>query len=121
MTRLKQMAAQTTHFVGNISDEALRDLYAHALVTLCPGIDDFGLTAVESMAAGTPAIVHSSSGNAEAVLDSETGYCVELAGPHELADAVVRTQERQWSRTKCQRRAKEFDIAACISQWKELV
>ncbi len=45
--------AQNIEFLGFVPDEELPDLYAGARAFLFPAEEDFGLTPVESMAAGT--------------------------------------------------------------------
>jgi glycosyltransferase involved in cell wall biosynthesis len=55
-------------FLGVVSDQELVDLYRSAEVLLVPSVyEGFGLTALEAMACGTPAIVAGSAGSLESL------------------------------------------------------
>lgn len=71
--RLKRLAGPTVEFLGHCSDEEVRKLYAGAKAFLATAIDeDFGLTPVEAMAAGTPVVTFRGSGYLESVVDPST-------------------------------------------------
>jgi glycosyltransferase involved in cell wall biosynthesis len=65
--RLRRMAAANVEFVGRVTDEELRDLYARCRAFLMPGEEDFGMTAVEALASGKPVIALGSGGATETV------------------------------------------------------
>ena len=54
--KLKAAAGPTIEFKGWVSDEERSQLIASAEGFIFPGIDDFGISAVEALAAGTPVI-----------------------------------------------------------------
>ena len=60
-------------FLGRVADEELARLYAGARAVVVPGIEEFGITAVEAQAAGRPVIAAAAGGALETVLDGETG------------------------------------------------
>ncbi|HLK51616.1 MAG TPA: glycosyltransferase [Bryobacteraceae bacterium] len=64
--KLKSLATPNIEFVGHVSDETLRDLYARCRALLVPGEEDFGLTPVEALASGKPVLALGRGG----VLDS---------------------------------------------------
>ncbi len=64
---LKRAAAPNIEFCGRVSDEDLRDLYAHCRAFLMPGEEDFGITAVEALASGKPVIARARGGVLEIV------------------------------------------------------
>jgi glycosyltransferase involved in cell wall biosynthesis len=76
--RLHAMAAANPRFrfVGHVSDDALAALYADALgVIFCPVEEDFGLIAVEALAAGKPVVTCADSGEpARLVRDGVNGF-----------------------------------------------
>jgi glycosyltransferase involved in cell wall biosynthesis len=76
--RLRQIASgqANVRFTGHVSDEALSALYADALAVLfCPVAEDFGLTAVEALAAGKAIVTCSDSGEpARLIRDGVTGF-----------------------------------------------
>ncbi len=55
-------------FLGYVSDEDMKRLYARADVFVMPSVfEPFGITALEAMAAGTPTIISKTSGVAEVI------------------------------------------------------
>jgi glycosyltransferase involved in cell wall biosynthesis len=53
--------AQIT-FPQNISDQQIVAYFQHAEALLFPGEEDFGITAVEALAAGTPVVAYKAGG-----------------------------------------------------------
>lgn len=72
-------------FLGRASDEQLVGLYASARAVIVPGVEEFGITAVEAQAAGRPVIAADAGGARETVLDGRTG----LLAPADDADAFA--------------------------------
>jgi glycosyltransferase involved in cell wall biosynthesis len=79
--RLRELAGEDSRirFLGFVNDSELLDLYAEAHAVLFTPLDeDFGLVALEAMAAGKPVITTRDAGGAsEIVIDGETGYVTE--------------------------------------------
>ncbi len=55
----------TILFVGNVSEDELQKLYAGAIALVLPGLEDFGIAALEAALQGTPTIMQKNSGVAE--------------------------------------------------------
>lgn len=53
---LRQVAAPNVEFLGRVSDDDLRSLYARCRAFVMPGEEDFGITLVEAIASGKPVI-----------------------------------------------------------------
>ena len=66
--RLKALAGPTVEFLGWVGDEHLAGLYARARAFLFPGEEDFGITPLESMAAGRPVVAYAKGGALETVV-----------------------------------------------------
>jgi glycosyltransferase involved in cell wall biosynthesis len=90
LRRLKRIAGPQTEFLGRIADDQKRDLYAGAIGFIHPQIEDFGITAVEAMAAGKPVIAYGEGGAAETVLNGVTGRVIETQAWEDIGDAVIR-------------------------------
>ena len=77
LSRLKERFAQypNIHFAGRLDETALIQLYSNATALLFPSLapETFGLTAVEAMACGTPAIVRDAGGCAEIIETTGAG------------------------------------------------
>ncbi len=67
--RCKELAKNTKNidFLGFVPDEELAELYAGARAFLFPAEEDFGLTPIEAMLAGTPVIYYNKGGATESV------------------------------------------------------
>jgi len=105
--QLKKIAG--VELLGSVGDEQLWKLYAGAkgFIALAKE-EDFGMTVVEAMAAGTPAIAFSGGGFKETVVDGETGVFVEGTDVKTLEMAMKRFNSIKWSREKLIARAKLF-------------
>lgn len=67
LLHLRRFAASNIEFLGRVSDDDLRDLYARCRAFLLPGEEDFGMTPVEALASGKPVIAHGRGGALETV------------------------------------------------------
>ncbi len=70
---LRQLAGKTVTFLGRASDEIVEEEFAGAAALIFPGLDDFGITAVEAMAAGTPVIALKAGGALDYIKPGVTG------------------------------------------------
>ncbi|MBI2621453.1 MAG: glycosyltransferase [Candidatus Levybacteria bacterium] len=67
---LRENAQENVEFLGQVSDEELAELYRGAKGFLALARDeDFGITPVEAMMAGTPVIAYNGGGYKESVID----------------------------------------------------
>ncbi|MDD2680815.1 MAG: glycosyltransferase [Patescibacteria group bacterium] len=75
LPRLRKLAgdASNIEFLGRVSEEQKIDLYAHALAFINPQEEDFGITAVESMASGRPVLAYKRGGATETIIENESG------------------------------------------------
>lgn len=110
---LKRLAAPNIEFCGRVSDDELRDLYAHSSAFLMPGEEDFGITMVEALASGKPVIALGQGGAAE-IIRQDCG--ILYADPSEGAlAAALREFDRSADRFHLfglQQRAGDFSEAA---------
>lgn len=88
--RLRSMAKGTIEFLGKVGDLELRKLMSQATAFIHPQEEDFGITAVESMAAGRPVIAYARGGALETVIPNKTGVFFDEQSWEALADAVLR-------------------------------
>lgn len=62
-------------FRGRMEGEALRELYKGARALLIPGIEDFGINAIEALACGTPVVTVRGGGTTDAIDASVGATC----------------------------------------------
>jgi glycosyltransferase involved in cell wall biosynthesis len=82
--RLRKLAGPKAEFLGVLSDEELREQYAHCRALLFPGEEDFGIVPVEAMSFGRPVIAYERGGATETVKGIHAGS----QEPPELATGV---------------------------------
>jgi glycosyltransferase involved in cell wall biosynthesis len=110
--RLRRMAGPTITFRGRVPEHEKRDLLAGAIAFLHPQEEDFGITAVEAQAAGTPVIAFGRGGATETVRDEETGLFFHEQSWEALADAILRFRmRRDWDHAGIRRHAQQFDTS----------
>lgn len=107
---LERIAGKTVKFLGHVSEQQKRDLVERSTALIFPGEDDFGITAVEAMAAGKPVLAYRAGGVTESVVESITGEFFDDAVPEVLADGVRRLRENLhgYNRAVIRARAEEF-------------
>jgi glycosyltransferase involved in cell wall biosynthesis len=108
--RLEKMAGPTIKFLGSQPQAVLKDHYRRARSLVFPGIEDFGITPLESQAAGRPVIAYRMGGVLETVREGETGLFFDQQTPESLMEAVERFEAiiHQFDPLACRRRAALF-------------
>jgi glycosyltransferase involved in cell wall biosynthesis len=94
--RLERQADPSVTFLGQISDDGIRDEYRRARAVILAGEEDFGIVPVEAQACGRPVIAFGRGGALETVLDGETGVLFADATPESLAAALERLAAERW-------------------------
>jgi glycosyltransferase involved in cell wall biosynthesis len=110
MKYLKSIAKPNVEFLGKVSDEEKNRLYANCIAYLNPQEEDFGITAIEAMASGRPVIAYASGGATETIIEGKTGEFFEKQWWEELADKVIRFNERKYDPYYIRQHAKTFSI-----------
>jgi glycosyltransferase involved in cell wall biosynthesis len=95
---LQASAPPNVRFVGRVDDEQLPALLAGARSLVFPGVEDFGITPVEAMAAGTPVVAFGRGGVLDTVTDGETGVLFAEQTVESLVAAVRRAEAEPWDR-----------------------
>ncbi len=106
--RLRGLAKNNIEFVGWVSDWQKAELYANAIAFLHPQNEDFGITAVESMAAGRPVISYGAGGALETVVEGVTGQFFAEQNWESLYDVVLRFKPEQFEAEKIREHALRF-------------
>lgn len=75
--RLERLADRNVTFLTNVNDHDIAEHFQSALGFIMPNMDDFGIVAVEAMAAGTPVIAYKKGGALDYVIPSKTGLFFE--------------------------------------------
>jgi glycosyltransferase involved in cell wall biosynthesis len=118
--RLKKIAGPTIHFTGRVSDEELVNYAQHAKAFLMPNEEDFGIAAVEALAAGTPVIGYKKGGVID-IVDEQTGVLFDEQTVDSLVDAMKRSETISFLPATLHRRAKRFDKSLFATKIRKIV
>lgn len=127
--RLRRLAGPTIEFLGAADNDTIAQLYATARAFIFPGIEDFGITPLEAMAAGCPVIAYAEGGALETVVDKITGLYFREQTSGALVEAVrqleyggvvlhedaIRAHARKFSKRRFQTELQASIIEACLS------
>jgi glycosyltransferase involved in cell wall biosynthesis len=84
---LKNIAGKTVEFLGNLSRTEIIHLMREAQAFIFPGVEDFGITPLESLASGTPVIAYKFGGVLE-TLDHSVAKFFEEPTKNSLIEAL---------------------------------
>lgn len=107
--RLKKMAKTNIEFVGLVSEHDLSRHYAQAQALIFPQEEDFGIAALESMAAGRPVIAYGAGGALESIIEGQTGHFFYEQTPQALKNAVLQFTKMQFDPERIRAHAQQFD------------
>ena len=110
--RLETLAGKTVEFVGYVDDQQLAKLYAGAKAFLALAEDeDFGITPVEAMLAGTPVIAYRGGGYLETIIDGKTGLFFNQLNSDSLIKTIKKFETMKFDKKVCQQQAQKFSKA----------
>lgn len=104
---LKEMAKSNIQFLGNVSREDVVTLMNKARGFIFPGVEDFGITPLESLAAGTPVVARKIGGVLETLNDDVAEFFLE-DDVSALIKAIRSFEKRHFERAKLLQRAEDF-------------
>jgi glycosyltransferase involved in cell wall biosynthesis len=113
-TKLRRLAkgSANVHFHGGLSDESLGELYRKARAFIFPGLEDFGITPLESLYNGRPVIAYGRGGLLDTVTP-ETGLFFAEQTVESLMAAVQKfeAEKEKFLPVAARARAEEFTRA----------
>ncbi|MBU1292126.1 glycosyltransferase [Patescibacteria group bacterium] len=107
--KLEALANDNIEFLGLVSDQKLRDFYAHCQAFIFPQEEDFGITAVEAMASGRPVIAYQGGGILEIIQSEITGLFFKEQTTDCLIEVLKKFNPDNFNSQVIRERALEFD------------
>ncbi len=107
---LTSIAKENVKLVGAKYGQELYSYFARAKAFIFPGEDDFGITPVESMAAGRPVIAYKKGGTLETVIAGKTGMFFSEQTVTSINATIAKFEEDilSFSIENCQAQADKF-------------
>ncbi|MBI5134761.1 glycosyltransferase [Candidatus Uhrbacteria bacterium] len=125
--RLRRLAGSKIRFLGSVDDTTKAWYLSHCRALIFPQEEDFGITAVEAMAAGRPVVAYRAGGAPESVIEGLSGTLFEHQRWESLADAVIHFDPTQFDPARIREHAQQFsrdrfqrELSQFVDQsWKE--
>lgn len=119
---LKKFAGSKVEFLGEVDDDKKWKLMAQAKAFIFPSeMEDFGITPVEAMAAGTPVIALAQGGVLETVVDGKTGLLFSEGTVSSLTSAIKKFEKMNLTSDDCRKQAAKFSKERFKGEMKEYV
>ena len=119
--RLQAMAGPNIEFLGFVSEEQRRDLFARCQGFVFPGEEDFGITPLEAMAAGRPVIAFAGGGVLDTVIEGVTGRFFYTPDAAALAAAVAAARTDRYDPLAIRRHAASFSRDVFLSRMRAII
>ncbi|HYX32089.1 MAG TPA: glycosyltransferase [Oligoflexus sp.] len=96
--QLRRLAGKMTEFRVKPSADEWVALFQNADALLFPGVEDFGITAIEALAAGTPVIALKAGGALDFIQEGKTGLFFQEATVESLRQTLENFQSQAFHR-----------------------
>jgi glycosyltransferase involved in cell wall biosynthesis len=106
--KLVKMAGRNITFLTGLSDAEVVEYFRTAKAFIFPGVDDFGIVAVEALAAGTPVIAYRAGGALDYIQDGKNGNFFEHQTIENLTGAINKFDSSKYKSSSIQRSALPF-------------
>jgi glycosyltransferase involved in cell wall biosynthesis len=110
--KLIGMAGPSVRFLTDVSDQEMPIHFQAAGAFIFPGMEDFGIVAVEAMASGTPVIAYKAGGALDYVIPGKTGEFFTKQTVDSLAEALQKFKPEDYAPDDIKRRSQAFSNAA---------
>jgi glycosyltransferase involved in cell wall biosynthesis len=121
LERLRAMAGPTVQFLGFQPHAQVIEHFQRCRAFILPGVEDFGMTAVEAQAAGRPVLAFGRGGALESVQDGVSGVLFEEQTPESLLAAMRRLDAMEVRPEACVQNAHRFDESVFCAGMLEAV
>lgn len=123
LKRLEKIAGDSPliEFLGRVDDGKKAELYSKCQAFINPQEEDFGITAVEAMAAGRPVIAYKKGGALETVVEGVTGefFSEQTAGA--LAEIINKFDSGKYNPAEIRRQAEKFSEERFKEEIREFI
>lgn len=106
---LERLAGPTVEFLGPLPDHEVVAYMQRCQALILPGVEDFGMTAVEAQAAGRPVIAARGGGALETIREGTTGLLFDVNAEQTLATAMDSSTRISWMPSTLIDHAATFD------------
>jgi glycosyltransferase involved in cell wall biosynthesis len=119
--RLTQLAGPTIIFKTDVSDKEMPQYFANAEAFIFAAYEDFGVTPVEALAAGTPVIAYRAGGALDYVIEGKTGEFFAEQSVTALGAVVKAFDPARFQIDVLKKQAASFDEKAFKESFRNLI
>ena len=119
--KLVKIAGSTVSFLTDVSDEQIPKHFQEAQAFILPGKEDFGIVAVEAMAAGTPVVAFKDGGALDYVVPGVTGEFFRDQSIPSLIDGLDSLLLDKFDSTVITEHAKKFSPQVFKTKIQEFI
>lgn len=117
----KSLGVELKIIKGGLSDEMVVNILAGSKALIIPGIEDFGLVALEAQALGKPVVAFRDGGVLETIVEGKTGLFFDTQPVESLTDAIKKLDSRKINPADCKENAVKFSKENFIKNFKQAV
>lgn len=110
--RLEKIAGRNVTFLTSVNDHDIVKHFQSALGYIMPNMDDFGIVAVEAMAAGTPVIAYQKGGSLDYLIPGKTGLFFDRQTIGSLRNVLEVAQTKSFDNEAISSHANNFSVAS---------
>lgn len=118
--RLEKMAGRGVTFLTNVNDNDIAQHFQSALGFIMPNMDDFGIVAVEALAAGTPVIAYAKGGALD-YITPRTGIFFNKQTLPRLTAALENAMTKSFNYEYIAEHATQFSVPAFRANMKAAI
>lgn len=118
---LVSLAGPTINFVTNPSDQEVAKYFNRAEAFIFPGVDDFGIVAIEALAAGTPVIAYKDGGVLDYIADNKNGVFFDQQTVESLLTALQQITSKSFDYAAISKSVKVFSAESFRTKIKNFV
>ena len=118
--KLKKIAGRSVTFLKGLTDEDIVKHFQSVNAFIFPGVDDFGIVAVEALAAGTPVIAYKDGGALDYIRPGQNGIFFDTQDVDSLAKTLSSFNPAQFDSGKVRQSALPFSPQEFQRKFKAL-
>lgn len=119
--KLRAMAGPKTEILGCVDEQSKVQLYQRAIAFLHPQLEDFGITAVEAMAAGKPVLALGQGGAQETVIAGVTGEFFASQDVDDIIKTVRTFDPSRYSSARIREHAHLFSKQRFLEEMRQTI
>lgn len=119
--KLRKLAGPSITFTGQLPRKEIISYLQSAEGFIFPGVDDFGIAAVEALAAGTPVIAYKDGGVLDYIVEGKNGLFFSQQSSASLEKTLQKFGEKTFSHSVVTKSAQKFSVKNFVDAMSKIV